>query len=131
MKFSATIIVVFLSFCCVNDSYSQVKNPKDQIVNKELVVSKLMIGGFDRSERLGRVIITEDKWTEYDPEGNLIATAEIKKLSKKKVKVKWITAKHGAEEGATTTYLYSVTPNKILFNIKFDRKIRGFFEVPI
>jgi hypothetical protein len=110
-------------------SFAQVDDPKSVIENRELEVSRLVIGGLNRSERLGKVVLDGDKWIEYDPQGGLIATAEIKKFSKKKIKVKWITAKHGAEEGATTLYLYSVLPNKILFNIKFDRKIRGFFEV--
>jgi hypothetical protein len=122
-------LLILFWFSFVLDLHAQVDDPKSIVENKEHEVNRLVIGGLDRSERLGKVVIEGDRWIEYDPQGELIATAEIKTFNKKKIKVKWITAKHGAEEGAVTLYLYSVLPNKILFNIKFDRKIRGFFEV--
>ena len=125
------VISVFLFTLFFMPCSAQVKNPKDYLENKELEVSKLVIGGLNRSDRLGKVVLEDNKWIEYDRDNKLIATAEIKQFTNSKIKVKWITAKHGAEEGAVTTYFYSVMPKKVLFNIKFDRKIRGFFEVPI
>lgn len=130
MKLSISIVsfifVVIFSF----PVYSQSSGPsKDDFLNKELNVTKLIINDKDLSENLAKVIVTNDQWIEYDHKGNIIGVAKMLKLTDESIKIKWTQADNGASVGDVTLSGLSRKGDVLNFSIQFDGKNQGYLEV--
>lgn len=124
------LIIGFLAmlFSCQPKSYTTGIEPKNMILNSEMNISKVVIEGDDRSNKLETIRITDRQWSEYDKSGNVIGVASVVAINNKTIEIKWNMAENGADVGENTVYEYHILDDKVLFTIWKGKTQKGYFE---
>ncbi|MTI21676.1 hypothetical protein E1176_11650 [Fulvivirga sp. RKSG066] len=131
MKYLLPFALIVLLASCQQRNYPAGKEPKSIIIPSEMMVTKLMMDGDEKTEELGRVRLTDKQWSEYDREGNVIGVAEIVSINNRTIEVKWTLAENGAEVGENTFYDYHILTDKVIFTIWHKNTQKGYFEASL